>query len=128
MITRSGGLPPKRRRPRFGIGRVPRRIWPRHRAFVKRHACSIRGCRGAPIEFAHLRTAANSGKDIKPHDWHGISLCREHHRRAHAVGHDTLAQENGMTFEMLVAIAAEFARRSPDKTMREAMREMHAAE
>jgi hypothetical protein len=89
MITRSAPLPKKRPRPRSGIERVPQRVWQRHRAFVKRHGCSIPGCRGEPIEFAHLRTAANSGKDIKPHDWHGIGLCRDHHRRAHLIGHDT---------------------------------------
>lgn len=116
-------LPRRRRVARSGILRAPRRIFQTHRAFVRRHACSIRGCEAGPIEFAHLRTAANSGTGLKPADWHGISLCQEHHKRGHDAGHDTMARENGMTLEQLHAIAAEFARRTPDRAMRESLRE-----
>lgn len=116
-------LPPRRKPQRSGIQRAPERVFQTHRAFVRRHACSIKGCEDGPIEFAHLRTAANSGTGLKPADWHGISLCRSHHRRGHDVGHDTMARENGMTLEQLHKIAAEFASRTTDRTMREAMKE-----
>jgi hypothetical protein len=98
-------------------------VWQRHRAFVRRHQCAIPNCEGSPIEFAHLRTAANSGVGIRPADWFGIPLCRSHHRTAHDAGHDTMARENGTTLEKLFEMAREFARRSPDRHMREAMKE-----
>lgn len=115
-------LPPRRKPLRSGIERAPRRVFQTHRAFVRRHACSIRGCDDGPIEFAHLRTAANSGMGLKPPDWEAISLCRMHHHRGHDGGHDTMARENGMTLEQLHKLAEEFALRSPDKSMRETMR------
>ena len=77
---------------------------------------------GRPIEFAHLRTAANSGTGLKPSDAEGISLCLMHHKRAHVKGHDTMAQENGTTFEWLQERAREFARRSPDKALQKMLR------
>jgi hypothetical protein len=121
-------LPAKRKRERSGIERAPQRIFATHRQFVKRHACSIRGCEQTPIEFAHLRTAANSGMGLKPPDSEGISLCRAHHARAHQIGHDTMARENGMTLDQLHKIAAEFAARTPDRALREMLRERVMAE
>jgi hypothetical protein len=113
-------LPPRRKTPRYGT--APRRVFQVHRAWVRKHACSIKGCKGSPIEFAHLRTSANSGVGLKPPDSCGISLCRGHHLRAHARGHVTVAEENGMTLDDLFLIAEEFARRTPDRALREAMR------
>lgn len=116
-------LPPRKKRQKSGIERAPRRVFPTHRAFVRRHACSIKGCEDGPIEFAHLRTAANSGTGLKPADSHGISLCRAHHRRGHDIGHDAMARENGMTLEQLHKIAEDFARATTDRALREAMKE-----
>jgi hypothetical protein len=66
-------LPPRKKRQK---AERPQRIFPQHRAFVRRHQCSIKDCTGQPIEFAHLRTAANSGIGCKPSDHFGISLCQ----------------------------------------------------
>ena len=121
-------LPPRRKRQRSGIEREPPRSFPAHRAWVRKHACSIKGCQGGPIEFAHLRTAANSGTGLKPSDLNGLSLCRTHHRIGHEIGHDAMARENGMTLEQLHKIAFEFARRSPDRKLREALRLVTAEE
>ena len=72
-------LPDKLGRPRMGV-RVPaQKIWPRHRRWVKAHGCCVPDCRCSSVDFAHLRSAANAGKDQKPHDIFGISLCRSHH-------------------------------------------------
>lgn len=111
-------LPPKRKRPK---AERMQRVFPTHRAFVRRHQCAIKGCQGCPVEFAHLRTAANSGTGYKPSDAFGIPLCREHHRRAHDIGHDTMARENGTTLEALFKMAAEFARQTTDKALRESL-------
>ena len=123
-MMRTARLPKRRERQRSGIERAPRRIFERHRRWVRGHACSIPGCIGTPIEFAHLRTAANSGMGLKPSDAFGISLCRTHHAEGHQLGHETMARNNGTTLEKLFAIAAVFAQRSPDRALREAMKEI----
>jgi hypothetical protein len=110
-------LPPKRKPARSGIERAPQREWPRHRKFVRSHACSVPGCENGPIEFAHIRTAANAGTSIKPADWNGVSLCRDHHAETHR-GERTFEAKYKID---LKALAAEFARKSPDIAMREAM-------
>lgn len=116
-------LPSRRKRPKMGVREPERLIFPTHRQFVKRFGCVITGCFKGPIEFAHLRTAANSGMGRKPRDDSGIGLCREHHARAHNIGHDAMARENGMTLEQLFALARGFAKSTSDKAMREALRQ-----
>jgi hypothetical protein len=114
-----GWLLPKRlARPRSGIARAPQRIWPRHRRFVRSHECCVPGCTKGPVDFAHLRSAANSGKGLLPFDWFGVSLCRSHHREQHAIGVNAFMRKYGID---LWLIAAEFAARSPDMLMRAAM-------
>lgn len=110
-------LPPKRTRPRSGILRAPPREFPRHRKFVRSFVCAVPGC-GKPAVCAHLRTAANSGRALRPADWFTVPLCNDHH-----------AEQEGRTGSFckkygvdLWALAAELARKSPDLKMREAMR------
>lgn len=91
-----------------------KRVWPKHRAWVREHMCSVPGCHNGPIEFAHKRSAANSGVGLKPFDWFGISLCREHHRLSHQKGDDILGID-------WYALAYGFTTTSPDKKMRKAM-------
>ncbi len=112
-------LPARRKAPRSGIMRGPRRVWPRHEKFVRGHICCVPGCQGDPIVFAHIRSAANSGKALKPASWYGISLCDGHHKEQHR-GDKTFSAKYGIDVWQL---AAEFARRSPDLAMRAAMRE-----
>lgn len=114
-------LPKKAKRPKMGVREPVRLVFNVHRAFVKRHGCAIRGCMRTPIEFAHLRTAANSGMGRKPMDCFGVGLCQEHHREAHQHGHDTMARRNGMTLDQLFALAAEFTRATTDRALREAV-------
>src|SRR5205085_3708201 len=69
-------LPPKRERPRLNLREPLQREWPRHRRFVRSFGCSVPLCTtNTPIEFAHLRSAANTGTGLKPHDAFGVSLC-----------------------------------------------------
>lgn len=112
-------LPKKRQRERSGIERAPKRDWPKHRAFVRRHQCCAPGCEDGPIECAHVRLGGNAGTGIKPPDWQTVSLCQFHHRQQHAIGH--------IEFDARYAIdslklAREFALASTDAGMREAMR------
>lgn len=111
-------LPPKRQKVRSGIARAPQREWPRHRKFVRGHACCVPGCQDGPIEFAHVRTGTDGGTALKPSDTHGISLCVEHHREQHQIGEPAFERRYRIDMK---ALAAEFARKSPDIAMREAM-------
>lgn len=112
-------LPPRRKPKPSGIERAPRREFPAHRAFVRRHQCCVPGCVDGPIEFAHIRTAANSGTAVKPHDQYGLSLCAGHHKEAHDHGHKTFAGRHRIDLEKL---AAEFAAKTTDTALRDAMK------
>ena len=61
----------------------------------------------------------------KPHDLFGVSLCRPHHVEQHSLGVAEFDQRYGTD---LWALAAEFARRSPDTEMRAALKLVCAAE
>lgn len=112
-------LPPKRKSPKSGIARGPKREWQRHRKFVRSHGCSVRDCLDGPIEFAHIRTAANAGIALRPHDAFAVSLCSSHHREQHQIGHASFERKYGLD---LKAMAAEFVRKSPDTEMRESLK------
>jgi len=118
-------LPPKRKPPKSGIARTVNREWPRHRKFVRGHACSVPGCQEGPIEFAHVRQGFTAGTGQKPFDWLGISLCHAHHAEQHRVGHHAFDKLHGIDS---VKLALAFAKASPDLAMREAMALTNAAE
>lgn len=113
-------LPDRRKPQRSHIERVPRRDFPRHRAFVRSHHCCVPGCDAGPIEFAHVRTAANSGTGLKPGDESGVSLCRDHHAEQHRIGAISFQKRHGID---LAQLAAEYAVRSPDVHMRDVLRQ-----
>lgn len=106
---------------------VERRIWERHRRFVRSHECAILdrftdwsdACAGR-AEFAHLRLGTHTGMKQKPHDALGICLCAKHHKEAHDHGEATFQAKYKLDW---AALAGEFARKSPDVKMREAMKE-----
>lgn len=113
-------LPRRRKVTKSGIERGPKREWPRHRAFVRRFGCSVPLCdTGAPIEFAHIRSAANAGTGLKPHDAFGVSLCSEHHREQHQIGQAEFERRYQID---LGKLAAEFVRASPDTAMKESLK------
>lgn len=111
-------LPPRRKPVKSGIARVAWRIWPRHKKFVRSHHCVCEGCIQEPIEVSHIRTAANAGTGMKPHDWFSVPMCRAHHAEYHRVGHQTFEGRYRLN---LAAIAALMAHTSPDTAMKEAM-------
>jgi hypothetical protein len=121
-------LPKKRDPVRSGILRGPKRGWPKHRAFIRRHACVatlgivIDECEGR-IECAHYRTAANAGKSQKPADWHTFPCCSRHHQEQHRIGQPAFERRYKLD---LAAICAEFARLSTDTAMLLAMKECAA--
>ena len=108
-------LPHKLKRAKMGVRPALQRVWPRHRRWVRSHGCCVPNCVASPIEFAHLRSATNAGTAQKPHDAFGVSLCRTHHDEQHRLGATRFAQKYQLD---LWALAAEFARRSPDRDMR----------
>jgi hypothetical protein len=86
------------------------RSFPAHRAWVRRHRCSVPGCLSIPIECAHVRRGTDGGQGLKPSDRWTISLCRTHHAEQHRIGEVAFERRHGIE---LVPLAKEFARRSP---------------
>jgi hypothetical protein len=112
-------LPDRLKRPALGVRVTVQKIWPRHRRWVRAHGCCVPDCRARSIDFAHLRSAANAGTGQRPHDIFGISLCRAHHEEQHRLGADAFGDKYKID---LWALAAEFARRSPDWQMRASLK------
>lgn len=112
-------LPPRKKRIRSGILRAPRRNWPQHRRFVRSHHCVVPGCQATEIQCCHVRSAANSGTGLRPHDQYTFPGCHNHHAEQHQVGQGTFEDRHGLD---LFAIAAELVRRSPDHDMRLSLR------
>ena len=107
-------LPRRLRRLKLGVQVPARKVWPRHRRWVKSHGCCVPECDATIVDFAHLRSCANAGMSQKPHDIFGVSLCRNHHAEQHLLGVDAFDRKYGTD---LRALAAEFARLSPDLDM-----------
>ncbi len=116
---------PRRRKPaKSGIDRAQRRYFPQHEKWVRGHQCVVPGCENREIQFAHIRSAANAGTGLKPSSAFGISCCALHHKEQHSIGQPAFERKYGLD---LFAIAAEFARRSPDRKLRDALKEMSDA-
>lgn len=81
-----------------------------HRAWVRRHRCSVRDCQQFPIECAHIRCGTDGGMGLKPSDRWCISLCHDHHMELHEIGEPAFELRNDLDLREL---AREFARRSP---------------
>jgi hypothetical protein len=80
------------------------------RAWVRRHRCSVPGCRGSLIECAHVRSGTDGGVGLKPSDKWTISLCHSHHLEQHEIGEPMFEAKYDLN---LIELAKEFARRSP---------------
>jgi hypothetical protein len=87
------------------------------------HGCCVPDCHCPSVDFAHLRSAANAGKDQKPHDIYGISLCRLHHEEQHRIGAHAFGRKYSID---LSALAAEFARTIPDWEIRASLKLIRA--
>jgi hypothetical protein len=112
-------LPRRLKRSKLGVQVPARKIWPRHRRWVKSHGCCVPDCDAAIVDFAHLRSSATAGMSQKPHDVFGVSLCRQHHTEQHSLGVAAFDRKYGTD---LWALAAEFAQRSTDVDMRVALK------
>ena len=83
-----------------------------HRAWVRRHRCSVQGCRQLPIECAHVRCGTDGGTGVKPSDRWCISLCHAHHLEQHEIGEPAFEARYELD---LRGLAREFAQRSPHR-------------
>ncbi|WP_344700493.1 putative HNHc nuclease [Sphingomonas limnosediminicola] len=88
------------------------RVCPAHRAWVRMHRCCVLGCAKLPIECAHVRHGTDGGVGLKPSDRWAISLCTWHYGEQHRIGESRFAQRYDLD---LIALACEFARRSPHR-------------
>ena len=118
-------LPARLKRPRMGVRMPIQKVWPQHRRWVRAHGCCVPECRAFSIDFAHLRSSTNAGIGQTPHDIFGVSLCRLHHDEQHRLGADAFGRKYGID---LWALAAEFARKSPDWEMRASLKLVNPAE
>ena len=100
-------LPDRLKRSKLGVRTSVQKVWPRHRRWVRAHGCCVPGCLARHVDFAHLRSAANAGTGLRPHDIFGVSLCRKHHDEQHRIGADAFGDKYGID---LWALAAEFGR------------------
>ena len=96
---------------------VTTRCCPGHRAWVRRHHCSVPGCLDQSIECAHVRRGTGGGVGLKPHDRWCISLCANHHAEQHRLGEAQFEQKYGID---LAELARQFSRRSPHWRMLQA--------
>ena len=81
-----------------------------HRAWVRRHRCSVRGCMRLPVECAHVRMGTDGGMGLKPSDKWTISLCHDHHVEQHHIGERAFEERYDLS---MIELAREFVRRSP---------------
>lgn len=89
------------------------RSCPAHRAWVRKHHCSVPACLELPIESAHIRRGTDGGTGLKPSDRWVVSLCAMHHLEQHALGEQRFETKYGLD---LIGTAEEFARRSPHRS------------
>ena len=115
----------RRREVRPRLGNAPQREYPKHKRWVRGFCCAVfeasRGACSGKIEAHHLRTAANSGKSIKPHDANCVPLCALHHAEYHTMGRDSFARQYQID---LGKIALTLARQSPVREVQEFARTM----
>ena len=109
LSLRKGALPPKVAAKRVNFSRT----CPAHRAWVRKHHCSVPGCLSLPIECAHVRRGTDGGTGLKPSDCWIISLCSNHHMEQHRLGEQTFGKKYGLN---LVELAEVFARTSPHRS------------
>lgn len=83
-----------------------------HRAWVRKHQCSVPSCLALPIECAHVRSGTDGGTGLKPSDRWAISLCANHHREQHWLGEPRFEAKYSLD---LNALATEFFSRSPQR-------------
>ena len=91
---------------------APARSCPAHRAWIRRHHCSVPGCKRLPVECAHARSGTDGGIALKPSDRWCLSLCAFHHAEQHRIGEARFEARHGIC---LADIAALFAQRSPHR-------------
>lgn len=85
---------------------------PAHRAWIRRHHCSVPTCKRLPVECAHVRTGTDGGTGLKPSDRWCISLCALHHAEQHQIGEARFEARHGIC---LADLAQMFAQRSPHR-------------
>lgn len=102
-----------------------RRRWPKHKAWIAHHSCALvwnvraAYCAG-DVVAAHVRRRTDGGTALKPSDWWTIPLCDKHHMQQHSIGEPAFERLYNIDMK---AIARTLTNQSPDKAMREAMRQ-----
>ena len=93
-----------------------------HRVWVRRHYCSVPGCKYLPVECVHVRDGTDGGAGMKPSDCWVISLCTFHHVEQHRIGERAFQEKHSIN---MLELAKLFARRSPHWRKLSHMQERH---
>jgi hypothetical protein len=100
----------------------------KHLKYVRGLHCVDPLCESREIEAAHLSDAPKSergGTGIKASDVCVVPMCRELHRRAHQVGHETVEREVMPPGVTLLEYALKgVAPNSPDPRIRDRAKEL----
>ena len=106
----------RRKPPRSGIARAPRREYPAHLQWLRGFECAVSDveCKGK-VEAAHVRLGTDGGISLRPSDWFANPLCEHHHRAVqHAKGERTFEKTyQRQFFKGLRAAALYYAKQSP---------------
>lgn len=99
----------------------------KHRAFVRQHLCIAwerKECDGK-VECCHVKDVAlEQCGSVKPGDVFTVSMCRRHHRESEK---NEAAWGADMGIDVL-AIALEFAAKSPDRNIRDAAKQVQLSQ
>ncbi len=95
----------------------------KHLAYVRRQACIISGHKGESVIAHHLLRAGGKGMGTKACDSLTVPLTTLIHDALHKNGNEeSFFANHGLNYEVVKALAMQFASLSPDKRIREAMR------
>ena len=89
------------------------RVCTAHRAWVRKHKCSVPECDRLPIECAHVRSGTDGGTALKPSDRWLLSLCAYHHQQQHCIGEAAFEKRHAIDLKEL---STAFAQQSPYKS------------
>jgi len=102
------------------IKEVDRKVYERHRQWVRGHGCIVPDCMETKMQFCHVRRGLpnghQAGMNQKPHDAFGFPACAEHHSQQHSMGELSFESHYGVD---LLQTALGYAKQSPVQEIRE---------
>lgn len=93
-----GKIKKRPKAPKMGVRESTTLRSAKHLRWIRLLRCVDPMCESRAIEAAHVRHGLPAGEmagvGIKPADYWVVPMCRDHHREAHAKGHETFEREH----------------------------------